>query len=223
MGNCVQESIMKIVAIITARIKSERLQGKALMNIRGKPMLWHVVNRVKASMVDEVVVATTKKDKEIKAFCADNNISLYAGSEEDILERLYHASRRAEADIVVRVWGDCPLIDPVIIDETIRCYLNEDFMYVTNAGYPTGLNVAVISFGALKKAHRAMKDPEERHWIHKYFIENLDSHKIGVWNYTPDLSYLQWSVDYQKDMDFVRGVYNKFFPRTIFGMKEILK
>ena len=214
---------MRIVAIITARLKSVRLNGKALMDICGKPMLWHVVNRVRASMVDEVVVATTKKDKEIKAFCKENDITCYAGSEEDILERLYHASRRAEADIVVRVWGDCPLVDPEIIDETIKCYLNEDFWYVTNQGYPTGLSIAVVSFGAIKRAHRTMKDPEERHWIHRYFVENLEERRVGVRGYAPDLSHLQWSVDYQKDMDFVRGVYEKFAPRTIFSMREILK
>lgn len=214
-----------IVAIITAKLKSTRLPDKVLLPILGEPMLWHIVNRVRASKVNRVVVATTIHDKEIKAFCRENKIDFYAGSENDILDRIYKTARHFPlTDIVVRVWGDAPLIDPEIIDLCVKVYKANDYNYLTNTGYPKGLNVAVVSFGSLEKAWREIRSPQKRHWIHKYFVENADKYNVGEVRFKKDLSYLDWSVDYESQLEWVRGIYRKLSKEgRVFGWEEALE
>ncbi len=213
---------MKVVALITSRINSTRLPNKALLDICGKPMLQRVYERTKlAKCLDDVWIATTRRSTPIKKFCLTNEMPCYRGDEEDILGRLYYASRKAKADIIVRVWGDAPLIDPQVIDDTVKYYFNNDLMYATNYGFPAGLNVAVISYGALQKAHRKIKDPEKRHWIHKYFTDNQKEFRVGEYRNSIDYSNLDWSVDVMWDLRFARIVYEELGEN--FGWKEIYR
>src|SRR3990167_1888835 len=113
---------MKVVAVICARSQSSRFPNKMMALLQGKPLLYHVIYRaMRAKLVDKVTVATVAGDKIIAKFCGRNKIRWYCGSEDDILSRLYYGAQLYEADIVVRVWGDSPLVDPEIINKTI-CY-----------------------------------------------------------------------------------------------------
>jgi len=170
---------MKTVAIIMSRWHSTRLPGKALADLCSKPLLQHVIDRTReAKLVDEVVVATTINSQPIIDYCEANNIPYYVGSEDDILDRVYKAGIKFKADVVVRLWGDCPLISPKQIDKAIELF---DGHYVT-VGSEFGI-VAVTSFREIKDAWLNISNTEHRHWIHKY------------------LSRVLYSVDTQGDLD----------------------
>jgi len=157
----------KTLGIIQARMDSKRLLGKVLKDIVGKPMLWHIVDRLKwAKLIDKTIIATSndQSDKPIIAFARENKIDHYAGSTNDLLDRFYQAARKFKPETLVRITADCPLIDPVIVDRVIKYYLDgEQFDYVSNARpkatYPAGLDVEIYSFEAFERAWREVEDP----------------------------------------------------------------
>src|SRR5208282_1417599 len=158
------------IAIIQARMGSSRLPGKSLAEIEGRPMLWHVIQRVKrASLVDRVVVATSTApaDDVIEKMCQENGVPCYRGSENNVLDRYYHAARAEKAAQVVRITADCPLIDPELIDQVVSRFQTGDLDYASNTmvrTYPDGLDTEVFSFSALERAwHEAVKDSEREH------------------------------------------------------------
>ena len=126
---------MKIIAIIQARLGSTRLPGKVLLDLEGKTVLEHVIRRVKSSkLVTDVIVATTinKADLKIVKLCANLGINVYCGSEDDVLDRYYQTARLFKADHIVRITSDCPLIDPLLIDEVITLHMQENADYTSN-------------------------------------------------------------------------------------------
>lgn len=218
-----------VVAIVQARMGSSRLPGKSMADIEGKPMLWHVVERVKrASLVDRVVVATTTEpaDDAIEAMCRAQGIRCYRGSQNDVLDRYYHAARAERAAKVVRITADCPVIDPEVIDRVIRRFQRGDLDYASNAmvrSYPDGLDTEVFSFAALERAwHEASKGSEREH-VTPY----LRSEKFRIASVENDLAssyqHYRWTVDETADLEFIREVYRAFRGRESFGMQDILE
>ncbi len=187
-----------IVAIITARYASKRLPGKVLADINGEPMLYRIACRVKQSKVDEVMVATTLKDNEIRDYCLKHKISFYMGSELDILDRLYCAACSIGADVIVRVWGDCPMVDPYIIDDALGLFKSG---YLYTNGYPIGQNIAIVDFKTLEDAYLNVKDPEDRHWIHNYLKRQNNA---VVMRSGEDLSHIRLVVDTEDDLMAIR-------------------
>jgi len=222
---------MKIVALIQARMGSTRLPGKILMDISGKPMLWHIVNRLrKSKLAGRIVVATStsKKDDVVEKFCKDNKIDFYRGSENDVLDRYYNAARAYEADAVVRITGDCPLIDPNIVDETVSAYLNENNLdmvsNVIKRCYPRGLDTEVISFKTLEKVWKGAPQCRHREHVTIYIYENMKKFKVRSVENKTDLSYLHWTVDEKKDLEMVKEIYKRLYKEgSIFTTDDILK
>jgi spore coat polysaccharide biosynthesis protein SpsF (cytidylyltransferase family) len=131
-----------IVAAVQVRFGSTRLPGKALAEVLDRPVLWHIVRRVKAAQsIDQVVIATSDEpaDAPIRDFCNEHRIPCFAGSELDLIDRLYKTARFFGADVIVRVTGDCPLADPGVVDELVSAYRRkpDDVAYVTNTLPPT--------------------------------------------------------------------------------------
>ena len=219
-----------IAAIIQARMSSTRLPNKTLMNILGKPLLWHVLERIKKSkLIDKIVIATTfnPKDKAIVDFANNYNVEVFQGDENDVLDRFYNVARKIKTDTIVRITPDCPLICPEIIDKVISEYLKGGYDYVTNSllyTYPDGCDVEVFSFEALEKAWKESKDPIEREHVTPY-IRNSGRFKIkNVENENPvDPNEYKWSVDRIEDLKFVREVYKHLYKDgRIFTYKEIM-
>jgi glutamate-1-semialdehyde aminotransferase/spore coat polysaccharide biosynthesis protein SpsF (cytidylyltransferase family)/predicted dehydrogenase len=218
-----------VVAIIQARMGSSRLPGKSLAEIEGKPMLWHVIERVKrASLVDRVVVATStsSSDDAIEKMCSETGVTCYRGSEHDVLDRFYAAARGEKAAQFVRITADCPLIDPEVIDRVIRRFLRGDLDYASNAmvrSYPDGLDTEVFSFSALEKAwHEASKTSEREHVTpylrsDKFRTANVENHSTSLYQH------YRWTVDEANDLEFIRAVYKAFRGRGTFGMKDVLE
>lgn len=207
---------------------STRLPGKVLAEIAGRPMLWHVVKRVRrATLVDEVVVATSTSasDDPLADWCSQNLIPVSRGSENDVLDRFYQAARAHGATTVVRITADCPLLDPQVIDKVIRRFQQGDVAYAANClryTYPDGLDTEVFSFTALEAAWREATKPSEREHVTPY-LRSGRSLIANVENDT-DLSSLnlRWTVDEPADLEFVRGVYAALAHKDFFVMSDVL-
>ncbi|RJP27547.1 MAG: aminotransferase class III-fold pyridoxal phosphate-dependent enzyme [Candidatus Omnitrophota bacterium] len=203
-------------AIVQARLGSTRLPEKALMAIVGKPMLWHIVSRLKrAKEVDKVVVATSdcSADARIADFCRDNDIPCFRGSENDVLDRFYQTAKWRQSSVVVRITGDCPLIDPEVVDRVLHEYKTGSADYVTNTliyTFPEGLDVEVFSFSALETAWREAKTEREREHVTPYirYSGRFKTKNVFSNGSFPRRDY-HWSVDYPEDLQFVSAVYER--------------
>ncbi|MRR31178.1 hypothetical protein EG834_12840, partial [bacterium] len=169
------------VAIIQARMSSSRLPGKVLKEAGGRIVLERMVERVRqARTVERVVVATTvdPSDDEIAAFCQAHDIDFTRGSLQDVLDRYYMAAKQYEADIIVRLTGDCPLIDPVLIDEVVNALIEQRADFACNRlpppfarTYPIGLDVEAVTFSALQRAWTEATEKHEREHVLPYLYE----------------------------------------------------
>ena len=195
---------MNKVAIIQARMSSSRLPGKVMLDIAGKPMLQHVVERAKhASLVDQVVLATTTdpSDDLLEQYCQKNGISCYRGSLPDVLDRFYQAAMQFQADVIIRLTADCPLLDPELIDRTVALFLGNSSAAtslsrpkITNYSLPAtgfldfaanrlpppwrrtlpiGLDVEVCSLKTLQRAWKEADQPYQREHVMPYLYEGI--------------------------------------------------
>ncbi len=206
--------------IIQARMDSSRLPGKILKNLNGKPSLWHVYNRCKASkLASIVIVATTidKSDDQIERFCKQYKIPHSRGSINHVLSRYYEAAKKYKVDIIARVTADCPLVDPATIDRVFKAHKNQKCDYVSNIvpgerTFPRGLDVEVFSFTALDKAFREATESMETEHVTPYIWQNKKGkYKIGKIVTAPaglKRSY-RLTVDYPEDLALINIIYEK--------------
>ncbi|MDO9183409.1 MAG: glycosyltransferase family protein, partial [Bacteriovorax sp.] len=202
---------MKKIVTIEARMTSTRLPGKVLMPLLGKPVLERMVERIKrAKKIDGIVVATTINDADdlIVDLCNRLNVSVFRGSEYDVLGRVLGAAEALAADIIIELTGDCPLIDPSHIDEMIDYYLEGQYDYASNRlelGLPDGFDVQVFSCENLKKISHLTNDPIDRVHVSCFFYNNPQLFKIGKKKISVnDLSYfpeLAVTLDEQEDYE----------------------
>lgn len=162
---------MKIVAVTQARTNSSRLPRKVLMEIGGKTILEIHLRRLQNSkLVDKLIVATTVniEDDAIVKIAESLNIAFFRGDEKNVLDRYYQAVKRENADYIVRVTSDCPLIDGKIVDETVEFAVKNELDYASNRlkhKYPDGIVVEVFTFAALEKAWREAELASEREHV----------------------------------------------------------
>jgi len=198
---------VKVVAIIQARLGSTRLPGKMLMLLLDRPVIAWTVQRVRlAEQVDEVVVATSRADGDdrLAAWCRDNAVPVFRGSEEDVLDRYYRCAREYGATHVVRVTGDCPLCDPRIVDDLVTlCLADDELEYVTNCEpltYPEGMGVEVLPVDTLEKAWRESTLPSHREHVTPYIRFHPERFRHTAVTSEEDLSHIRLTVDYPEDL-----------------------
>lgn len=221
---------MSVNAIIQARCGSTRFPNKVFADINGKPLLWHVVNRLKYSdLIDEIIVATTvnAKDDVIETWCKNENVKCFRGSEDDVLDRYYQASLAFPSDYVVRVTADDPFKEPGVIDQVIGKLINENLDLVTNnfpPSFPEGLDCEAFTFEILRTMALNATDPFEREHVTQYVYRNPDRFKIGNVSSDIPLSHLRWTIDNTEDYLMVKEIYNKRNKNSndILLMDEIL-
>jgi len=206
---------MKIVAIVQAHMGSTRLPGKVLLDLAGEPMLVRDMNRLsRAQTLDKVVVATTVKpaDDTIVNLCTKRGWSYFRGSEEDVLDRYYRAAVDYEADVVVRITSDCPLIEPEIVDRVVREFLERqpEVDYACNKFFPRGLDTEVFRFDVLERSWREDHNPAWREHVTPYIYRHPEEFKLYVVINDVDYSYMRWTVDTDEDLVFVRKIYEHF-------------
>jgi spore coat polysaccharide biosynthesis protein SpsF len=222
---------MKTVAIVQARMGSTRLPGKVLQDLAGEPMLARVVNRTcRAKTLQEVVIATTTNtvDDVIVKLCEARGWSWFRGSEEDVLDRYYRAAKKYQADFIVRITSDCPLIDPEVIDQVVQEFLERqpEVDYASNTWprrtFPRGLDTEVMRMDVLERAWREDRNPAWREHVTPYIYRNPNRFRIHNVVSPVDYSAMRWTVDTQEDLAFVRQIYN-YFGHDRFSWREVLK
>jgi spore coat polysaccharide biosynthesis protein SpsF (cytidylyltransferase family) len=208
---------MNIVAIIQARCGSSRLPNKVLMDIAGEPMFSRVVQRVRqARTLTEVVLATStdRRDEPLAALATRLGVRFWRGSENDVLNRFVDAANAFNADIVVRLTADCPLLDATVIDHIVQVFEEiEGLDYASNTlncTYPDGLDVEVIRLDALIRAHLEARLPSEREHVTPYISKHPELFSLRNVTHTPDLSVYRLAVDEAVDLEVVRQIYQHF-------------
>lgn len=220
---------MKRVAILQARMTSTRLPGKILIPVLGKPLLAYEVERLQlCKNIDELLIATTTnaQDDAVVDFCDRFQLSCFRGSEPDVLARFHGAARQAQADMIVRVTGDCPLIDPVVVDAVIAAYEAGQADYVSNTlerTFPRGLDVEVFSAEALEKCHREAQEPTEREHVTPYIYRHPERFVIQQHQQAANHSDLRWTVDTPEDFELIRLILEALYPvKPDFGVADVL-
>lgn len=211
---------MNIISIIQARLGSSRLPGKVLKTVMGKPLLEYQIERVSRSkFIDKIVVATSNQDKDqpIVEWCKKLSVLYHRGSEEDVLERYYDAAQLHQADAIVRLTADCPLIDPKLIDKVIESYAQSHpkYDYVSNClerTYPRGMDVEVFSFKALTEAFHNATSPVEREHVTPYIYKNPQMFKLHCIKSTNNHSQHRWTVDTVEDFVLIKNILESIYP-----------
>ena len=218
---------MKVVALVQARMGSTRLPGKVLRNIVGRPMIELLLARLsQSSELDEIVVATSKEsqDDKLQLVVEALGFNCTRGDEKDVLSRFYESAKSFDADAIVRITGDCPLVDPKLVDKCIRHYKKSNVDYFSNVDpvtYPDGLDVEIISFESIKRANSETKSEFDREHVTPYIRNSIEFSKSSI-QHTEDLSNQRWTVDEPEDLIVVTNIFEYFHPNIFFSWKEIL-
>jgi spore coat polysaccharide biosynthesis protein SpsF len=242
------------LAIIQARMGSSRLPGKVLLDIGGQPMLVRVVERARrAATVNGVMVATTNdpSDDPVAKLCADRGYAVYRGSVHDVLDRYVQAARSQRAEAVVRITADCPVIDPAVIDRTVKAFYgkteSQDEILSHRAAklnvrpfpgpydfaadrlpppfhrtYPIGLDVEVCTSAALEYAWEHAQEKHQREHVMPYLYETAGRFNVLLVNHETDLGSLRWTVDTPEDLELLRRIYAHFDNRDNFSWLDVL-
>ena len=219
---------MKTAAIIQARMSSTRLPGKIMLDLKGKPVLQNIAERVRtAKNIDDIIIATSAEasDDIVENFCVKAGIKVFRGSLNNVLERYYKCALRESADVIVRLTADNALIDGNIINEAVNVFSRGGIDYLSyKKGLPLGMHVEVFSFDALERSYREAKDPECLEHVTPYMIKNPEKFRVLFFRdeKDPDNSSMRFTMDTPEDYEFVKRVYDSF-GSNIFSYGEILR
>ena len=220
-------SYMKVVAIIQARMGSTRLPNKVMKTINDVPMIELLINRLsRALLIDQILVATSDdiKNQPLAHHVESLGYACVKGSETDVLDRYLKAAHASCADTVIRITGDCPLVDPDLVDEMIRQFQSKHVDYLCNnypPTYPDGLDIEVFSFSALQKASLEATKSFDREHVTPY-LRDSSQFSIATHTHTEDLSGLRWTVDESNDFAVIENIFQYFSPRIDFSWREVL-
>lgn len=201
-----------IVAIVQARLSSSRLPGKVLINLNGKTVLQHVVDRLmKSKYINEIIIATTTKseDQKLVDWCREKNIKCFRGDLENVLSRFYHCATENNADVIVRVTSDNPLVDPKIIDQTIELFFKENADYGANnleKTFPHGLDVEVISYHALEVSYLEAKETFEREHVTQFIRHRPNRFKLVNFAAPGDYHEIRVTLDEEEDKNLIEKI-----------------
>ncbi len=214
---------MKVIAIIQARVGSTRLPDKVMLPLAGKPAIQHVIERTKLiPNISKVVIAMPKSptNDSLARFCELTGAPVFRGSENDVLDRYYEAALSHQADVVVRITADCPLIDPIESGKVVKKFFEVEADYVSNTNppmLPDGLDTEVFSIEALTKAWNNAKKRSEREHVTLYIYSNPKEFKIGSVKYQEDLSQYRLTLDEMADYILLERIFSTLKEKNQFG------
>lgn len=221
----------KIVAVIQARVGSKRLPKKALKKIAGKTLIEWIKYRLSfCRQIDQVVLSTadTKENDPLAKLAEKIGLEYYRGSENDLVSRIYETAKKFKADAIVRITGDCPLVDPGLVDEMVKIYKKKSpkIDYVANVlppTFPDGSDIEIISTKTIERLDREVKNPLYREWITTTIMENPKKFKIHNLKNNKNLSFLRLTVDYPEDFRLAKNIFARLHKKNeVFGLKDIL-
>lgn len=223
-------SATPVLAILQVRMSSNRLPGKALLRTCGKPLLAHQIERVRrCETISRIVVATSAdvSDNQIWDLCLALGVDVHRGSLDDVLDRFAGAALPFAPEWVVRLTGDCPLADPVVIDRVVRTALEGSFDYVSSAlnpSFPDGLDAECLRACVLAAAAAEARLPSEREHVTAFVHSRPERFRLGEVRNGTDLSALRWTVDEARDFVFVSQVFERLYPgNPRFSMEDVLQ
>jgi spore coat polysaccharide biosynthesis protein SpsF len=210
---------MKTVIIVQARMTSTRLPGKVLKMVLNKPLLEYQIERLKQiKIADEIVIATTTNDTDqpIVDLCNRLDLPYFRGSEEDVLSRYYEAAEKYNADVVVRITSDCPVIDPAVCEEAITYFLKNQgqYDYVRLEQYPRGLDVEVFSFTVLDECFRGATDKPDREHVTPFIYRHPERYRLKNMICDEDYSHHRWTVDTPEDLELITRIIEELYPNN---------
>lgn len=219
---------MKTVAIVQARMGSTRLPNKVMKSIGDVPMIEVLLSRLaRATEVDEIIVATSidPRNQPLSDHVTRLGFTCFRGSENDVLDRYLKAAKAAKADVVIRITGDCPLVDPSLVDQVIRGFKAADVDYFSNTAPPTfpdGMDIEVFTLAALERAAHESNFPFDHEHVTPY-LRTSGKFKQGGQQHPEDLSDLRWTVDEPADYEVIRQVFRHFAPDIHFSWQQVLQ
>lgn len=222
------ESNTKVTAIVQVRLNSMRLPEKALKNIRGKTLIKLLIDRLSLSKeIDDVLIATStnSKNKKLVKYLKDNNIKVFQGSENNVLKRYYDASKKNNSNIIIRITGDCPLIDPQLIDKFLRIFKKKKVDYLNNIyppTFPDGLDIEIFSFQALKKTYKLAKTQYDKEHVTPFMQNSKTLKKLNIKSKI-DYSKIRLTVDEKEDIEVLKLVIKHFGSKLNFNLKDLIK
>jgi spore coat polysaccharide biosynthesis protein SpsF len=224
--------------IIQARMGSKRLPGKVMMKINGKPMLYYIIRQIRNSKFNpEIIVATSNlpKDDIIEEYVKSQNVRIFRGSENDVLDRYYQCAKTSSNEPIIRICADSPFIDPQIIDQSIEKFMSVKPDYLSNiiekdkdvwiegsCGFPIGTAVEVFSFSALEKTWNNSIDPYEREHVTEYIIKHSKDFKLDNIKNSINLSKYRIVVDHLYDFELASKIILKFSEDEIFNISKVI-
>jgi len=218
---------MKVGYLITGRLKSTRLPKKLLLEIKGKPIISHMIDRLKlANQVDEIIICSSinDQDKPLANIAKQNGIKCYFGSPDDVLVRLLGAADKFNLDYILNITADCPFVDPDYADKIVDKYIETDADLIRQFDLPHG----VFSYGIKVDALRTvvgLKDSTDTEVWGRYFIDTglFDVLDLDVENEKHKRPGLRMTLDYQEDFKFFQAVFNELYVENkVFSLTEIL-
>lgn len=218
---------MKTVAIVQARCNSKRLPNKVLLPLSNETVISFLLKRLsKAKFVDEIIVATTvdSSDDKLAEHIKSLGVKVCRGSIDDVLDRYCQAAIETEADTIIRITGDCPIIDPVLVDRIVKVFMSSEMDYVSNTlnpTFPDGLDIEVMSFQALLRAKQFAKSNFDREHVTPFIKNSADFSVKNIENNT-DLSDLRWTLDEREDYQALSLICDTYAPNKYFQWKDIL-
>jgi spore coat polysaccharide biosynthesis protein SpsF len=226
--------LMSVVAIIQARMGSTRLRGKVLRDIAGETLLFHVVSRVlRVKRLDNWMVATTTTpaDDKIEELCTHYHWLCFRGDEEDVLDRYYQAAKSSQAQHIVRITADCPLVCPTEADRVISRHLDMRADYTHNitvwgSGMPLGTGSEILTFEALEVSWHEGKERHHREHVDEYVYEHQERFHIERVSAPPDLHRpeLRLTIDTAEDLQLIRGIYQRLYqPGSIIELRDVIR
>ena len=221
---------MDFIIIIQARISSSRLPRKVLKEINGTPLLQFLIERLNTVFEkSKLMIATSRKseDDKIESFCKDQSIQIYRGSLNDVSKRFLEAVNSKKAKAFIRINGDSPLIDPLIVKKALDIYINGSYDLVTNAfprTYPVGQSTEVINSKTFNDIYKLMSTKDHFEHVTNYFYENSSSYNIKNFTNIRDLSSYSLVVDTENDFKRISKIIkNMNMPHTNYGFRELIK
>ncbi|WP_251342949.1 cytidylyltransferase domain-containing protein [Haloplanus halophilus] len=227
----------KVVATIQARMGSTRLPGKVMLPLAGDHVLTHDVRRVEtARTIDEVVVATSTAgaDDIVARYAARSGATVTRGSETNVLDRLFKAATATDADIVVRITADCPLLDPETVDTVVECLVNTDADYaanILNRSFPRGLDVEAFTAESFERVHTEASTPSQLEHVTPYYHQNEDQFDLvnvasdAVFDepWMRDRTDLRLTLDEADDYELLRAVYESVSFDGVLPVREAIR
>jgi spore coat polysaccharide biosynthesis protein SpsF len=220
-----------IVCLVQARMESTRLPGKVLMKINGIPMIILQINTLKKSkLLNQIIVITSKNqtnDVLIKNL-EKNGIRYFRGSEENVLERYFQAATKFNADIIVRITSDNPLVDITILDNILKIINENDLDYVSNnlkRTFPIGYDIEAFSYKTLKKIFESTENIDDLEHVTLYIHKNKEKFKIKNFEANSEDAHPEWrvTVDEKEDFQLIKEIFKHYHKKSIIRYRDLIE